>query len=116
MRKPQTKILRDSIRGSVPDGKLKKARIVLHDIRQNATPTAGATQYGEDRKTVVRVDAPASDDAFGITVRGHEGRHATRHVLSRRKAMTPNEMLAGQIVDDVNIETTELPKMLGDGL
>lgn len=71
----------------------------------------GFTEYERNGNggAVVKLGAPASDDAFGITVRGHETRHATRHKPTRKKPVTPNEAIAGQIVDDVNIECTPLP-------
>jgi hypothetical protein len=113
-RKPNRKTVRAAIRGSVPDAKLRKARIVLADTRK--ANIGGFTEYGTDRKTVVKVGAPAGDGAFDITVRGHETRHATRHTLSRKKRVTQNEAIASQIVDDVNIESTRLPSISTSGL
>jgi len=107
--KPSKRTVRDAIRASVPDGKLRKAQIVLKE-RTDAMQIGGFTQY--ERETggdVVKIGAPASDDSYGITVRGHETRHATRHTPRRKKPKTENEAIAGQIVDDVNIETSPLP-------
>jgi hypothetical protein len=109
--KPNRKTVRAAIRGSVPNGKLKKARIVLSDSSYGAKAVTGFTEYGQDRKTVVKLGAPDSDMAFGITVRGHETRHATKHKPARKKPVTPNEAEAGQRVDDVNVETMALPMM-----
>lgn len=109
--KPNRKTVRAAIRGSVPDGKLKKARIVLSDAGYGAQAVTGFTEYGADRKTVVKVGAPDNDAAFGIVVRGHETRHATKHKPARKKPITQNESEAGQRVDDVNVETMELPLM-----
>jgi hypothetical protein len=109
------KTVRAALRGSVPDGKLKGARITLAEDTSNS-PIGGFTEYGKDRKTVIRIGGPVSDDAFGITVRGHETRHATRHTLARKKRDTYNAAMAAQLVDDVNIETGELPKVSKSGL
>ena len=114
--RPNRRTVAATIRGSVPDGKLAKARITLSRQKYGEKQTAGYTQYAEDRKTVIKVNAPDSDDALGITVRGHEGRHATRHTRGRVKPMTENEAGARQIVLDVNIETTPLPRMPEDSL
>src|SRR5262245_31345870 len=115
-RKPNRKTVRAAIRGSVPDAKLKKARIVLaEDTHKGAI--GGFTEYDNGRQNVVRLGAPAGDNAYDVTVRGHETRHATRHVRRRiKKAVTQNEVLAAQIVDDVNIESTRLPEMSLSGL
>ena len=111
MRKPSRKTVRDSIRASVPKGKLRAAKIVLADNPEKNSPIGGFTEY--DRETsgghVVKIGAPAGDNAHGITIRGHETRHATRHTPKRKKPMTENEAMASQIVDDVNIECTPLP-------
>lgn len=109
------KTVRAALRGSVPDGKLKGARITLAEDTSNA-PIGGFTEYGKDRKTVVRIGGPVTDDAFGITVRGHETRHATRHTLARKKRDTYNAAMAAQLIDDVNIETGELPEVSASGL
>src|SRR5262252_7838617 len=115
-RKPNSRTLRAAIRGSVPDGKLRGAKIVLAENTDKAA-IGGFTEYDEKRKGVSRLGAPAGDRAFDITVRGHETRHATRHCKPRRKkAMTENEAIASQIVDDVNIETTALPSVSLSGL
>jgi hypothetical protein len=113
--KPNRKTVRAAIRGSVPQAKLQKARILLRDGTDKLS-IGGFTEYGTDRKTVVKLGAPAGDKAFDITVRGHETRHATRHKLGRKKLMTPNEAIASQIVDDVNIESTRLPQISTSGL
>jgi hypothetical protein len=111
-RLPTKKTVRAAIRASVPEGKLAKARILLAPIEQNKTPIGGFTQYGEQKGDgVVKIAAPINDDAFGITVRGHETRHASKHTLKRKKPMTPNEAIAGQMVDDVNIETLPVPNV-----
>ena len=110
MRKPSRKTVRDAIRGSVPQGKLKRAKIVLADNPEKHSPIGGFTEY--DRAsggTVIKIGAPAGDNASGITIRGHETRHATRHGNRRKKPMTENEAVASQIVDDVNIECTPIP-------
>jgi hypothetical protein len=113
---PNRKIVRAAIRGSVPGGKLKQAKIRLMDTRQGEHGIGGRTVFGNDRKTVTEILSPAADDAFGITVRGHETRHATKHTLGRKKPMTENAMFAMQHVDDVNVETMKLPSISGDGL
>ena len=115
-RKPNKKIVRAAIRGSVPDGKLKKARILLSDAPYGATAITGFTEYGNDRETVVKIAAPEMDNAAGITVRGHETRHATRHRKTRKKNLTMKEAQAFQIVDDVNVETGTLPYIEGEGI
>jgi hypothetical protein len=109
--KPSKKTVRAAIRGSVPDGKLKAARIVLSEAGYGKSAITGFTEYGKDRKTVVKLGAPDNDAAFGITVRGHETRHATKHKPTRKKPMTQNEADAGQRVDDVNVETMALPML-----
>jgi hypothetical protein len=111
--KPQPRTVRAAIRASVPDGKLKRAKIILKaDTSQESI--GGFTEYERaNGGDVVKLGAPASDDSFGITVRGHETRHATRHKPRRRKPKTANESIAGQIVDDVNIETSPLPEISG---
>lgn len=114
--KPNRRTVAATIRGSVPDGKLKRAQILLSSAKYGEQQIAGFTEYGDDRKTVVKLGAPSSDDAAGITIRGHEGRHATRHKRTRPKPMTANEAAASQIVDDVNIETTPLPDVNGEAL
>jgi hypothetical protein len=118
MRKPSRKTVRDAIRASVPQGKLKRAKIVLADKAQlQGAQIGGFTEY--DRAsggTVIKIGAPDGDDAKGITIRGHETRHATRHGNRRKKPMTENEAIASQIVDDVNIECTPLPKLAVESL
>jgi hypothetical protein len=110
MRKPNRKTVRDAIRASVPDGKLKRAKIVLADSPEKRSPIGGFTEYERaNGGAVVKIGAPAGDNAHGITIRGHETRHATRHTPKRKKPMTENEAIAAQIVDDVNIECTPLP-------
>jgi hypothetical protein len=113
MRKPNRKTVRDAIRASVPKGKLKRAKIVLADNAQlKGAQIGGFTEYDRaNGGNVIKIGAPAADDAKGITIRGHETRHATRHTVKRRKPMTENEAIASQIVDDVNIECTPLPKL-----
>jgi hypothetical protein len=109
--KPNKKTVRAAIRGSVPHGKLKKARIVLKDEPYATSRIAGFTQYDEkDRITVTKLGAPLGDNAEGITVRGHETRHATFQKRTRKKPLTQNEANAGQAVDDVFVETRELPQ------
>lgn len=116
-RKPSRKVVRAAIRGSVPDAKLAKARILLSDAPYGATRVTGFTEYGTDRKTVSKLSAPDGDNAFAVTVRGHETRHATRHTPTRKKPQTPEAQMAGQIVDDVNVETLPLPTgFAGSGL
>jgi len=108
MKQPTKKTIRDVIRGSVPGGKLKGARIVLSDAPLGSQDIGGFTEY--DRKTgVVKIGAPAGMKAGDITVRGHETRHATHHSPPKRKLQTPREILVGQIVDDVNVESKPLP-------
>jgi hypothetical protein len=109
--KPNSKTVRAGIRGSVPHGKLKKAKIVLSKAGYGEGAITGFTEYDKDRKTVVKIGAPASDAAFAITVRGHETRHATKHKPTRKKPLTPEEAEAGQRVDDVNVELLPLPKL-----
>lgn len=116
MRKPNKKTVRASIRGSVPDGKLKRAKLLLSNAKYGQTRISGFTEYADDRKTVAKLGTPMSDDAAGITIRGHETRHATKHTRSRKKPMTENEAQAGQIVDDVNVESIPLPHISGDAL
>lgn len=116
MRKPNRKTVRAAIRGSVPDGKLRKAKIKLSDAPYQSQSVTGFTEYGTDRKTVVKIGAPDGDSAIAITVRGHESRHATHHTKGRAKNMSENEARAAQIVDDVNIETLPLPSIIYDGI
>lgn len=105
-----------AIRGSVPDGKVKGARIVLSDAPQGAQPIGGFTEFGRKKGgAVVRIGAPAGDDAFGITVRGHETAHATHDKRRRKKVMTANEMNAVQVVGDVINESRDLP-FLSEGM
>jgi len=100
------KTIRDVIRGSVPGGKLQHARIVLAD--KAGDTIGGFTEY--DRKTgVTKIGTPAGMKATDITIRGHETRHATFHKAPKRKLQTPREILVGQIVDDVNVESKPLP-------
>jgi len=110
-RKPTKKTLRASIRASVPDGKLKGARILLADNPQNSSALGGFTEYGTKGK-VVKIAAPIGDDAFGITIRGHETAHATKHKPTRRKPKTLNEALAAQHIDDVDVENMRLDEDL----
>lgn len=110
--KPRAKTVRAAIRGAVPDAKLRKARIALTDGGGFAAGVIGGfTQYEKEHGgDVVKIGAPIGDDAYGLTVRGHETMHATRHKPQRKKPMSENQALASQIVDDVNIETTALPR------
>jgi hypothetical protein len=117
MRKPNRKTVRDAIRASVPDGKLKGAKIVLADRPEQTGQIGGFTQYDEkNRRDVVKLGAPIGDNAKGVTIRGHETRHATRHTPRRKKPLTENEAIAAQIVDDVNIESTMLPSTATPGM
>jgi hypothetical protein len=110
--RPSRRTIRAAIRGSVPGGKLKRARITLADAAQlKNSEIGGFTQYDpKNRKEVIKIGAPTGDDAKAITIRGHETRHATRHTPTRKKPVTELELLVGQIVDDVNVESTELPQ------
>ena len=108
--RPNKRTVRDAIRGSVPDGKIKGAKIVLKDSTAGL-PIAGFTEYDRAKGGAVKsIGAPASSDAFGITIRGHETRHATRHKPQRKKPVTAQEEMCTQIVDDVNIESTPIPE------
>ena len=108
--RPNKRTVRDAIRGSVPAGKIKGAKIILKDSTLGL-PVAGFTEYDREKGgRVIKIGAPASVDAFGITIRGHETRHASRHTPRRKKPMTPEEEICCQIVDDVNIEATECPE------
>jgi hypothetical protein len=111
---PNKKTITASIRGSVPGGKLKTARVVLSDTPGKLA--GGFTEYDDkDRKRVVKIATPASMTYFDVAVRGHETRHATHHTLARKKPKTPNEAIAAQIVDDVNVECKPLRNTtLGD--
>ena len=112
-KKPNRRTVRATIRGSVPDGKLRKAQIVLKDTTVKEA-IGGFTQYErENRGRVIKLGAPAGDNAIDMTVRGHETRHATHHKPTRKKPMTENEAIASQIVDDVNIEYKPLPLVKG---
>jgi hypothetical protein len=111
--KPSRKTVRAAIRGSVPGGKLRKAKIILAERAQLAgSPIGGFTEYDQkNRRDVVKLGAPLDDSAEGITIRGHETRHATRHTPTRKKPVSELEALIGQVVDDVNIESTDLPQV-----
>lgn len=111
--KPTRKTVRAAIRGSVPGGKLRRAKIVLADaVQLKGSPIGGFTEYDQkNRREVVKLGAPMADTAEGITIRGHETRHATRHVPVRRKPVSEVEALIGQIVDDVNVESGDLPNL-----
>ena len=111
-RTPTKRTVSAAIRASVPHGKLRAAKIVLSDAASLNSGIGGFTEYDRaSRGHVVKIGAPQSDDARGITIRGHETRHASRHHPARRKPMTENEAVAGQIVDDVNIEMSALPNV-----
>jgi hypothetical protein len=112
MKAPNKRTVRGAIRGSVPGGKLRQAQIKLAKVEQNKLPIGGYTQYAPKGGAVIEIGAPVMDDAFGVAVRGHETRHATRHKPARKKPMTANEAIASQIVDDVNVETSPLPRGL----
>ncbi len=112
-RKPNKKTVRDAIKASVPEGKLRRAKIVLKD-KTDHLPVGGFTEYDRAKGgAVVKLGAPASDDAFGISIRAHECAHAAKHKPTRKKPMTETEAIAGQIVDDVNIEVLPVPTMNG---
>jgi hypothetical protein len=114
---PNKKTVRSAIRGSVPDGKLRKAKILVRDSKYTHESVSGFTEYDQSKGAiVVKLGAPLRDDASGITVRGHETRHATKHKATRKKPMTLNEAKASQIVDDVNVETIPLPNVNPDHL
>ena len=108
---PNKKTVRAAIRGSVPSGKLRRAKIVLSDADYGKHSIAGFTEYDKAGRTgeVIRIGAPQHDNAAGVTIRGHETRHATKHRVTRSRPMVANEALASQIVDDVNVETIPLP-------
>lgn len=110
--KPSAKTVRGAIRASVPEGKLKKARIVLTDEGFRNGSIGGFTAYEREHGgEVVKIGAPQGDRSRDITVRGHETRHAARHKPQRLKPRTVNGELASQIVDDVNIECTKIPNV-----
>lgn len=110
--KPTRKTVRAAIRGSVPKGNLARAKIVLSDAPPGAQQIGGFTEYARERGgEVAKLGAPAGDKSWDITVRGHETRHASKHRPPRKKLMTENEALAGQIVDDVNVESLPLPNV-----
>lgn len=111
--RPNRKTVRAAIRGSVPGGKLRRAKIVLADaVQLQGSPIGGFTEYDQkNRRDVVKLGAPMADTAEGITIRGHETRHATRHTPTRRKPVSEIEALIGQIVDDVNVESGDLPNV-----
>lgn len=108
---PNRRTVAAAIRGSVPQGKLRKAKIVMREDTAGM-PIGGFTEYDRGNGgDVVKIGVPVVDTAFGITIRGHETRHASIHKPTRRKPMTENESVAAQIVDDVNDETLDLPPL-----
>jgi hypothetical protein len=112
MKAPTAKTVRAGIRASVPDGKLRKARIVLTSEGFRAGSIGGYTQYEREHGgDVIKLGAPIGDKSKDVTIRGHETRHATRHKPQRKKPMTQNGEMASQIVDDVNIECTPIPNV-----
>jgi hypothetical protein len=114
MRRPNRKTVRAAIRASVPEGKLRASKIVLTDTPLGQRAIGGFTEYSrENGGAVVKLGAPAGDNAFDVTIRGHETRHAAKHKPNRKKPLTENAAIAGQIVDDVNIETLALPEAAG---
>lgn len=102
---PTRKTIRDSIRASVPDGKLKGAKISLKDdIR--GLPVGGFTEY-EDKPNggVVSIFAPSGIIAEHVTIRDHEIRHAAFHKRRPKKKRTEMELRVERFVDDVNVES-----------
>jgi hypothetical protein len=109
-RLPTARTVRAGIRASVPDGKLRKARLILTNEGFRQGSIGGYTQYEREHGgDVVKLGAPIGDRAKDVTIRGHETRHATRHKPQRKKPMTVNGELASQIVDDVHIECSPIP-------
>src|SRR5215471_852404 len=77
--KPTPKTVRAGIRGSVPDAKLRKARIVLTSEGFRQGSIGGYTAYEKEHGgDVVKIGAPIGDRSRDVTVRGHENRHARR--------------------------------------
>jgi hypothetical protein len=108
---PTKKILRAAIRGSVPHGKLRKARIVLADSRNSSI--GGFTDYNPLDATVTRIGCPNGDDAYSSSVRGHETIHATfdsKKSLRLLKPLTEQQYDALNFVDDIRGEQRPLPK------
>jgi hypothetical protein len=109
-RKPNRRTVRDALRASVPDGKLKGARIVLKDDTSTMR-IGGFTEYERVGGKVIRLGAPASDDSFGVSIRAHEAAHASHHKPLRKKPVSEVEAVISQIIDDVNIEALPVPEI-----
>jgi hypothetical protein len=109
----------DAIRGSVPHGKLDKARIVLTDSR-GMTGMEGCTLYGKG-DVVERLDMPRGEDFYASTVRSHETRHATfskRWSYKVKEACRASEKMyfCVNIIEDCIVEQTPLPAMRHEAL
>jgi hypothetical protein len=102
--------IRDAIRGSVPDGKLRKTKIILKDdISREAV--GGFVKWSEERNAKVeQLGAPSGMTADHIAIRDHETRHATYHgKRSPKKKMTAQENLVANFIDDVHDESVNMP-------
>lgn len=110
--KPNRKTIRDSLRASVPEGKLLGAKIVLRDSAENS-PIGGFTEYDRAKGgRVTKIGGPTGDDAFGIAIRAHEAAHATHHKPTRKKLLSSEtEAVVSQIVDDVDVESKPVPSV-----
>lgn len=109
--------IRDAIRGSVPDGKLKKTKIILKDdISREAV--GGFVKWSEERNAKVeQLGAPGGMTADHIAIRDHETRHATYHSKrGPKKKLTAQENLVANFVDDVHDEAVRLPSGNGKAL
>lgn len=99
------------MRGSVPRGKLRKARIVLADSRRSSI--GGFTDYNPADASVTQIGCPQGDDAYSRSVRGHETIHATfdsKKSLRLLKPLTDEQSDALNFIDDIRGEQRPLPK------
>jgi hypothetical protein len=115
--KVQDQTVQDTIRGSVPDGKLQKTRIHLQDagVLDSIMGAEGITHYGKG-DVVERLDMPRGENAKSITIRGHELRHATyskRASAALKKETRVSELMAyaAQITEDCHVEQKKLPAL-----
>jgi hypothetical protein len=107
---PSKRTIAASVRGSVPGGKLARARIVQADSTHYQT--GGFTAFNRESGEVEKIGVPSKDTAYARSVRGHETRHAAydgKYATRKEKPKREHEMLASQFVDDVRNETHDLP-------
>ena len=116
MKKPKIlpdSVLKTALRGSVPHGKLRKAKITIVNPDPRL-PMAGAVKYVKGKNEVEAVLIPRGGGMYSTAVTEHEGTHASVSGKHKRPAVTTElDHQIINIVEDCYVEQLPLPSTAG---